>query len=253
MDDIIKPFWLDMSEARLQRHLVERKYPAPIMRDIIVRVRQMKAARKKSRIKATVTQQMWDDILRAARIELAGVRTMKAQIRAADPDGFDTGGNIKFKALTLYGETIAETIEKLRKLRAAGDQTPKQFVEYIMQTNGREIPNEGRHWTDYVSQRRKQQVLDLFSQAPVPRRGKQKALFERKVSPEENAITRGFLVGQMNTARTETQAQLEVATDPDQIAQLERVLRDLHLADYKLEIATKTAFLPAKWRGLLGM
>ena len=254
MDEDIKPFWLDMSEARLQRHLTEKKYPLGIMRGIITRVRYLKATRRKSRIKATVTQQMWDDILRAARQELARVRTSKAQLKSTEMDGFmSNGGQAKFNALNIYGEAITEVIAKLRKLREAGDQTPKQFAAYIKQETGRVIPNDGVHWSDYVSAKLKEQIVELFDKAPSAARGKKKVPFERTVSAEENAIQRAFLSNQLTVARTETEDLLSGTEDPVKRKELKKILQDIHFADHKLDIASRTAFLPRQWRGLLSL
>jgi len=254
MDEDIKPFWLDMSEARLQRHLTEKKYPLGIMRGIITRVRYLKATRRKARIKATVAQQMWDDILRAARQELARVRTSKAQVKSTDMDGFmSNGGQAKFNALNIYGEAITEVIAKLRKLREAGDQTPKQFAAYIKQETGRVIPNDGTHWSDYVSPKLKAQIIELFDKAPSAARGKKKVPFERMVSAEENAIQRAFLSNQLTVARTETEDLLSGTEDPVKRKELKKILQDIHFADHKLDIASNTAFLPRQWRGLLSL
>lgn len=254
MDEDIKPFWLDMSEARLQRHLLEKKYPMSLVRGIVTRVRALKAQRRKSRIKATVTQQMWDDILRAARLELARIRTMKAQLKSTEMDGFmSNSGQAKFNALNIYGESIAEVIAKLRKLREAGDQTPKQFAAYIKQETGRVIPNDGVHWSDYVSAKLKEQIVELFNRAPMAARGKKKVPFERKVSPEENSVQRAFLVSQLEVARKETEELLMRAEDPEERKELKKILQDVQFADHKLDMASRTAFLPRQWRGLLSL
>lgn len=254
MDEDIKPFWLDMSEARLQRHLLEKKYPMAIVRGIVTRVRALKTQRRKSRIKATVTQQMWDDILRAARLELARIRTMKAQLKSTEMDGFmSNSGQAKFNALNIYGESIAEVIAKLRKLREAGDQTPKQFAAYIKQETGRVIPNDGVHWSDYVSAKLKEQIVELFNRAPMAARGKKKVPFERKVSPEENSVQRAFLVSQLEVARKETEELLMRTEDPEERKELKKILRDVHFADHKLDMASRTDFLPRQWRGLLSL
>ena len=246
MDEDIKPHWLSMSDARLQRHLTDQKYPVPIIRGIINRVRYLKVARRKARIKATVTQQMWDDIIKAARIELAVVRTMKAQAKSQ-------GIQAKFNALNIYGEAINEVMGKLKKLREAGDQTPKQFTAYIKQETGRVIPNDGTHWSDYVSAKQKEKINELFDTAPQASRGKKKIPFERKVSPDEHVVQKAFLVGQLAKVTQETEALLDRTTDPNERAELKQTLRDVQFAEYKLDIASKTAYLPRQWRGLLSL
>ena len=69
----IKPSWLTMSVARLERHLLEKAYPPDLLRDIVANVTAAKEQRRRQRIKTTMTHQLWDDVLRAARIEDRGV------------------------------------------------------------------------------------------------------------------------------------------------------------------------------------
>ena len=74
MNEDIKPAWLDLSDTRLRKHLRAQKYPEPFIENILFRVRRDKAERRRSRIKTTVTHQMWDDVLRPAGAALRGGR-----------------------------------------------------------------------------------------------------------------------------------------------------------------------------------
>jgi len=254
MEETIQPAWLAMTTARLERHLKEHKYPVPLMHDILQSVRLIKARQRKAKIKATVSHQLWDDILKSARLELGGVRTMKAQTkRQMEAEFGHAGTTAKFKALCAYEDVLTELIAKLVKVQKAGEFAPGQFVAYIKEKTGRVIPNNGEHWSDYVSAKQKRHVRDLFEAAPNPARGKRKDPFERRISPDEHVIKRSFLVGQMNKAKEELDRNRGFAKNPELIAELDALEMDLQRAYLTMDRLRPTTPLPARWQGLLNM
>lgn len=250
----IKPSWLTMSVARLERHLLEKAYPPDLLRDIVANVTAAKEKRRRQRIKTTMTHQLWDDVLRAARIELAGLRTMKCQLATAlrNEDGV-LQPSAKYKALCAYEDVLVATIEKLRRVQKAGEHTPAQFVRYILKETGRVIPNEGAHWSDYVGESTKLKIEALFNGLPDPARGKRKTPFERRVSPKEHASARAHLVGQLERAQIELEERLAMPSTPEGQQSLVELERDIQRATYVLTITKNTTPLPARWQGLLNM
>jgi hypothetical protein len=251
MIDNIQPAWLAMSSARLERHLRERKYPVPVMRDILQSVRLAKAQQRKLRLKATVSHQLWDDVLSAARLELGGVRTMKAQAKRQAAAEFGNAGTAaKHKALCAYEDVLVEVIADLVKVQKKGTFAPGQFVAFVKEEKGWAIPNNGEHWSDYVDAEQKRHVRDLFDAAPNPVRGKRKAPFERRISPNAHAIQRSFLVGQMKKAKDEIDVERSFAKTPETIAALDAREMDLQRAYIAMDNLKPTMPLPARWTGL---
>jgi hypothetical protein len=254
MKDNLQPMWLVMSEPRLTRHLKEHKYPTPVIQDILLAVRLAKAQNRKSRLKATVSHQLWDDILQAARIELAGLRTMKAQAkRLADATFGNAGTAAKYKALSAYEDVLTEVIARLVKVQKSGEFAPGQFVAFLKEEKGRDIPNNGEHWSDYVSPKAKRHVRELFEAAPDPVRGKRKVPFERRISPQEHIIKRAFLVGQMKKAEDDLAAERKVTTNPELIGALDVREMDLQRAYVALDTLKPTMPIPARWQSLCNL
>jgi hypothetical protein len=254
MEEVLQPAWLAMSAPRLERHLTEHKYPVPVMRDILQAVKLAKARQRKLKIKATVAHQLWDDILSSARMELGGVRTMKSQAKRQVAAEFGNAGTAaKYKALSAYEDVLVEVIAKLVKLQKAGEFAPGQFVAFIKEETGRTIPNNGEHWADYVSDKSKRLVRDLFNAVPDPVRGKRKVPFERRVSPNVHVIQRAFLVGQMKKAQDEIDQERLFATAPELIAELDARDMDLQRAYLAMDNLKPTMPLPARWTGLLNL
>jgi hypothetical protein len=254
MKDNLQPMWLVMSESRLERHLKEHKYPTPVIQDILLAVRLAKAQNRKSRLKTTVSHQLWDDILQAARIELCGVRTMKSQTKRQTEAAFGNAGTAaKYKALSGYEDVLTEVIEKLVKVQKAGKFAPGQFVAFIKEETGRVIPNNGEHWSDYVSEKARREVRALFDAAPNPTRGKRKVPFERRISPQEHIIKRSFLVGQMKKAEDDLAAERKVTTNPELIGALDVRAMDLQRAYIALDTLKPTMPIPARWQSLCNL
>jgi hypothetical protein len=251
MEENLQPAWLAMSASRLERHLTEHKYPVPVMHDILQSVRLVKARQRKAKIKATVTQQLWGDILSAARPELGGVRTMKAQVKSQDAEFGNAMTEVKYKALCAYEDVLTAVIAKLVKLQKAGEFAPGQFVAYIKEETGRVIPNDGEHWSDYVSEKDKRYVRGLFDAVPNPTRGKRKVPFERRISPDVHVIQRSFLVGQMKKAQDDIDSERSVASTPEAMAELDAREMDLQRAYLAMDKLKPRTPLPARWTGLL--
>ena len=254
MEENLQPAWLVMSTPRLERHLTEHKYPVPVMRDILQAVKLAKARQRKLKIKTTVSHQLWDDILSAARIELGGVRTMKSQAkRQADAEFGNVGTMAKYRALCEYEDVLVEVIADLVKVQKKGTFAPGQFVAFVKEEKGWDIPNNGEHWTDYVDAAQKRYVRDLFEATPNPARGKRKVPFERRVSPDVHIIQRSFLVGQMKKAKDDIDMERRIATTPEAIAALDVREMDLQRAYLAMDNLKPTMPLPARWTGLLNL
>lgn len=254
MEENLQPAWLAMNTARLERHLREHKYPVPVMRDIMQAVALAKARQRRQRIKATVSHQLWDDILHAARDEVGVVRTMKSQSkRHAGPPASSAGTVAKYKALCAYEDVLVEVVAKLVKLQKAGEFAPGQFVAFIKAETGRIIPNNGEHWSDYVSAKDRRHVCALFDDVPDPIRGKRKTPFERRVSREEHIIKRASLVGQMKKAQDDLDMERKVTTIPELVAALDAREMDLQRAYIALDTLKPNKPVPARWQSLCNL
>jgi hypothetical protein len=254
MRENLQPAWLVMSAPRLERHLREHKYPVPVMQDIMNAVRLAKARQRKLKLKTTVSHQLWDDILKAARLELGGVRTMKSQAkRVADATFGNAGTAAKYKALSAYEDVLVEVIADLAKVQKKGAFAPGQFVAFAKEEKGWIIPNNGEHWSDYVDSAQKREVRNLFDAAPDPVRGKRKVPFERRISPDEHIIKRSYLVGQMKKAQDDLDMERKVTTNPELIAELDAREMDLQRAYLAMDNLKPTTPLPARWQGLLNL
>jgi hypothetical protein len=248
MDYTVKKWWLEVSEASLRSRLFKQHKgmnPA-LISTIVAHVQELKAERRKERIKSTVTNKSWEPLLDSARAERQTIFVMKAQLKKKVPPD-----QRKWDALCAYETVIATVIEKLAALQRAGDSTPKSFVAALKHERGVSIPNEGVHWADYVKASDRKRITDLFHGLPPPARGKTKTPFERRITKAAHKEQRLTLVKRLNGEIASAERAYEVTDDPDEHDKLNRQLDAMHRAQYELDRLPPTAPLPATWHGLI--
>lgn len=253
MQPTIKPSYLAMSDHRLHAYLTHRKFPPAIVNETVRRAAEIKAQRRAKRIKTSVHDNLWRDLLNPARDELGVVRTMKGQAkRQLDAEFGNPATEAKLNALTHYDTVIAKTIEFLRKVQTASQHTPLQFAEELKREGRMPTTGRGDHWTDYVKPKDRKAVLDLFEKAPDPARGKKKTPFERRISTQEHARLKEAMWSRLRNEQELAQQEYDMVSDPFELERLTALLDDMQEAAYRLDALPKTAPIPATWHGLLG-
>ena len=245
MDDIIKKWWLNVSEARLRNELVAKKLPSAIAGQIVARVQELKAERRKARIKATTVLNSWDAILASARLERQSIHVRKTQTKQQVP--IDPR---KWDALCAYETVVTGVIEKLTRVQRASTHTPKQFVAFIKEETGRVIPNGGVHWADYVKASDRQRIIFMFDALPPPPRGKRKTPFVRRMTRPAYKAQIKSLSDRLVVEIAGAEREYEVTTDPDAQDALDQQIQDMYRAQYLLD-NDPPAMLPLTWHGLL--
>lgn len=252
MKQDIKPAWLDMSLRSLASQLSDERYPTPIIKGIIAKVKVLKSERRAERIKATVLYKMWDEVLQPARTELATVRTMKSQLKSAtNMDFMDADAQARADALWAYDAVIAGVIEELREFQRRDQLTPEKAAKRLHKAGVMRPEHTGSHWTHYVSAEDTHRIKVLFDRMPHPRRGKKKEPFPYRISPAAHARQRAMIVGSLAKAQANAEQEYDMATNSFDRERLEKVLADIHEAQYKLDAIPDTLPVPSTWQKLL--
>ena len=245
MQETIKKTWLSMSEARLRDTLNAKKMPSAIAGQLVARVQEMKAERRKARIKATTTANSWDALLESARLERQSIYVRKTQTKQQVP--YDQR---KWDALCAYETVISAVIERLAKVQRNGTHTPKQFVAFIKEETGRVIPNGGMHWVDYIKASDRQRIILMFDALPPPTRGKRKTPFVRRMTRPAHKAQVKVLSDRLAVDIAGAEREYEVTTDPDAQDRLNAQIQDMYRAQFILD-NDPPAMLPLTWHGLL--
>lgn len=243
----IRPSWLRMSLPKLQRHLHETLYPIHMVDDIVEQVRRARAQQRAEKIKATVTHQMWDEVLKPARTEVATVRTMITQTKKLDTPEAD----IKVNALKLYAAVIVETIEKLKRVRKEADLTPQKFAKELKQAGKLHSECDGTHWTDYVKRTDRVMVERAFAQCVTPKRGRLKIPFARIVDADTHYRDKHAMGIRITREIQTLEQQVDMTMHPEDKEKIEMKIDTLYRAQYELERLPRTAPIPSTWHGLL--
>jgi hypothetical protein len=245
MDESIKKWWLDVSEPRLRNILLSKKMPPVFIGQIVARVQEMKAERRKARIKATTVVNSWEALLEAARAERQTVYVRKTQTKKRAPDD-----QRKWEALCAYETAITAVIERLVKVRDSSAYTPKQFVAYLKEETGRIIPHGGEHWSDFVKASDKQRITLMFDSLPQPARGRRKTPFERRMTKAMHKAQKFAMNMELINTIASAEREYEVTTDPEAQAKLDKQLDAMYRAQHILD-SNPPAVLPRTWHGLL--
>jgi hypothetical protein len=245
MDESIKKWWLDVSEARLRNTLTSKKMPPVLVGQLVARVQEMKAERRKARIKATTVVNSWEALLEAARAERQTVYVRKTQTKKRAPDD-----QRKWEALCAYETAITAVIERLVKVRDSSAYTPKQFVAYLKEETGRIIPHGGEHWSDFVKASDKQRITLMFDALPQPARGRRKTPFERRMTKAMHKAQKFAMNMELINTIASAEREYEVTTDPEAQAKLDKQLDAMYSAQHVLD-SNPPAVLPRTWHGLL--
>lgn len=246
MDDDIKSWWLNASEARVRNHLVAQKLPPVVVAQTVARVLELKKQRRKERIKATVTTKSWDALLESARAERQTLLVLKSQLKKIEP--LDQR---RWDALCAYEAVIAAVIDRLRKVQGSSEHTPKSFIAFLKEETGRVIPNGGEHWVDYVKAGDKQRITLMFDALPPRQRGKNKQPFERRITKSAHKAQRLALIERLNTDIDSAEREYEITRDIEARAKLDRQIQTMHRAQHVLDRLPPTSTVPATWHGLV--
>jgi len=222
-----------------------QKMPSAIAGQLVARVQEMKAERRKARIKATTAANSWDAILESARLERQSIYVRKTQTKQQVP--YDQR---KWDALCAYETVISAVIEKLAKVQRNGTHTPKQFVAFLQEETGRVIPNGGMHWADYVKASDRQRVILIFDALPPPIRGKRKTPFVRRMTPTARKAQAKVLSDRLAVEVAGAEREYKVTNDPEVKQELNAQIQDMYKAQFILH-NQPPAMLPLTWHGLI--
>lgn len=246
MDDDIKSWWLNASEARVRNSLVAQKLPPMVVAQTVARVVELKKQRRKERIKSTVTTKSWEPLIDNARAERQTLLVMKAQLKKVDPPDQQ-----RWEALCAYETVVSAVIERLRKVQGSSEHTPKSFITFLKEETGRVIPNNGEHWTDYVKASDRQRITLMFDALPPRQRGKRKQPFERRITKAAHKTQRLALIERLNTDIASAEREYEITRDIEARKKLDDHIQTMHRAQHILDNTKPTMPLPTTWHGLI--
>ncbi len=225
-------FYMRMTANEMHNAMVKRKMTVFEMNVIKNIVREQKAALRSEAARKAQHDVLWRNLWHPLSYEIRIVRSMRSYKNKAYhvPE--------RNQAITLYLKILDKLMSKLKTAHRAGTHTPKQLA---VETK---LPNNGEHWTDWIPQTIRQQVVDAFDAIPARFKAKTKTPFVRSIPVEQNDKLKAKL-----RARTEKElvmAERQAMIDPDEQETVARIRQALNIIDAMGDDET----VPHTWHGL---
>lgn len=247
MEEVVKKWWLTMSEHRLRTHLlVKMRLPSSIAEGLVAKTVALKAEHRKAAIRNGHSRPMWEEFFEAPRHEAGIIRVLKAQLKKQG--GEDSA---RWYALTAYNDVIHSVIAKIKSEVKARGATPSKLPA-LLHDEGYSLPrNTGEHWTDYVKRSDLVRIRGLFNSLPPPTRGKHKTPFERTMPPKTYAKRKRLVSERLESELASAERELSVVEDPIASKKLSDQIDKMYEAQYLLDKHKRNTPLPITWHGLL--
>jgi len=201
------------------------------------------AKRKSDNAREKQMSRLWHEHLEPLRTERKRVVASLAY-----PTHNRNNANPRQMALKAYKKVLDELLRRLQR-EARGvpfdDRPTMTPVEYAKHKN---VPNNGEHWTDFVTTHIKQRVIEMFDAVPHTPKARRKIPFERVVGAELHEIQKERLI--RRTEKELIKGKQDVLLNPHDEHLRERVKR-IEDALKKIEALERNELVPVTWQGLL--
>ena len=240
--------YLRMSESALRRLLSQRKLPMGYAENLIAEVN---AARKDRRVRLKTDEQhtrLWSDLISPAKAERRIVqRMLTLKVDNPSPE--------RALALEAYLMVLDAIIGRLTLDARDSGQTPRLVAL------GRNLPNKGEHWTDWMPRKKIALIEQFFAAIPYAKGVKQKRPFERRIPTNQHAIHKQRLIERTDKemALIERRMAAELAdtrlTDThvfkhQEIKDMRLQLSRMQAAMHTIRLLRPTDFVPVTWHGI---
>lgn len=221
---------------------------ANIVREQIV---ETKKRIRKAKIRETTHANLWRELLRSLKYEQSNVgvslKYHQAQrVSVAHIEAFEAYLMVLSKLRARFERYQSEGDIK-REGRVAGEilfETPSQIA------NRKNLPNHGAHWTDWVPDKVKAAVTDMFEVLPYKAKAKRKIPFQRTIRAETKKVKQTAL--QKLVDRTGKELQIELIKDKiEATPERSRRIAQIHSALQIMQDMQPTDFVPLTWHGLI--
>ena len=225
--------YLKLSANDLHNRLTERKlHPAEVER-IKQEVVDLKESLRVTRITRTQREAEWRKVLAPLRYEINNAKVgMKYGGEKVSPE--------RVLAFSEYIRIMEKLVAMLDAPCKALDHTPIQIAR------DKGLPNDGKHWTDWIPARVKDKIIALFADVPVVLRGKRKTPFQRTMLPDQHEKAKARLFNKTRKDMETLERKHSVAPRDDiqgRITQMKRALKIIEALD-------KNEAVPATWTKL---
>lgn len=235
--------YIDTPNNLLHNKLV-KAFPNPVQREWEKdRILNAKRAQRAEKIKTTVHRKLWRGLVNPLKYEISNAKigmNHESRFKEERVRAFSAYIAVMEKLLMKFEALMIKTYEVQRRdgTKVIKQHTPTSVAQEV------DIPNKGLHWTDWIPQHKKIEVIQLFEQIPNAPKTKKKIPFQRTQRP--NTKQKESLL-----KRTETElanAITEHRVNPTE--ESERLVKRIKEAIKIIEQLKPTDVVPRTWHAL---
>ena len=224
--------YMKLTPNQLHTRLLERKVP-PFQAEHIKRiVAEQQANRKSENARTKQLDRLWREFMSPLDVERDNVHGMLRY----KPSENDARREALEAYLTVLNALKAKMINHCKQDR----MTP------TMVASDKNLPNEGKHWTDWIPQKIKARVLDLFEQIERKPKAKIKIPFQRLIPADLHAKQVTRLKNRTLKELAIAEQALTIDPDEDKASKVRQIKYALDLMD----VLDEDEPVPATWHGL---
>jgi len=246
-----------LSNSDISRRLNKKRLPDWFRAKLTNQILLAKSEHIKANASAKRKEYLWKQLLDPAKYEWKMVNLMLTKTQQQMDSGYYANpdeGEARVLALAAYRACIGRwVLDAALEGKKLGD-TPLSVAREATKRFPAGMPNDGKHWVDWVPDTVKKEISLLFDAIPHRARAKRKIPFERKLPPLSR-VDHGEVLSvfeeQRLLLREKTERALEkvtklAAVDPNTYADdLDRVQTALRY----INEAQEGEILPTSWKG----
>lgn len=198
---------LDLTDNELHNWLtLKGKRPSEILA-IKASIKKQKSAKRSDNAKRKRLDADWRAVINPLVNEQRVVYGMKRYNKDRYPNPE------RKEALDAYDALLSKLKTKLRSYHAAYERSPLQQAAWEKERLGRDIPNNGCHWTDWVPDKVKNPITQAFAEIPHTFRARTKTPFERTIPPADNSKRKARLIKQIRNDTLNAEQELAMVNE----------------------------------------
>jgi hypothetical protein len=225
--------YIKLTPNQLHNRLIERKTPPMQAEHIKKIVAEQQAMLKSENARTIQLTRLWREFTEPLNTERENVQGM---LRYKGCENDET----RREALEAYLTVLNALKAKMTNHCKQDRKTPTMIA------SEKDLPNDGTHWTDWIPQKIKARVLDLFEQIERKPKAKIKIPFQRLIPADLHAKQ----VTRLKNRTLKDLAMAQQTLDLDPHEDNEAKVRQMKYALDLMDVLDDSEPVPATWHGL---
>lgn len=252
--------------AQVRNILAAHGYDPVEVEDRVEAIRKERAALKAQKLKLHRSVVYWRYLRTPLKREIDIAKSSLQYLRITELrlDGLDEGYEARRDAYEAYLAVLTRLIGQFDEyIEINPSLTPTQVIKQEQDRGKLKYITRGEHWVDWVPEKVKARVTELFASVPYRKQAKVKKPFERRIPKGSQRSRRAILERAMATELETMQAKYDAYAPNDSMSEALRdemvahqskvmaKIKKLKLAQLRLLQKQDSKPFPGTWHGLL--